>query len=93
MQKFVEIFYQIHPGQPLSSEMVEWYEGITVIDALKLTHAYFNVPKFSERQVGVFGKILKSTDVLKYGDRIEVYAPLRIDPKEARRLRSFKKKN
>jgi uncharacterized protein len=39
-------------------------------------------------KVGVFSKIQSLDTVLKSGDRIEVYRPLRADPKEARRQRA-----
>lgn len=42
----------------------------------------------SQQKVGIFGKIVSLSDCIKPGDRIEIYRPLKIDPKEARRLRS-----
>lgn len=43
--------------------------------------------------VGIFGKLRSLEHVLQAGDRIEVYQPLYMDPKEARRVRAkqFKK--
>ncbi len=38
--------------------------------------------------VGVFNRLAMPDDLVHDGDRIEVYRPLRIDPKEARRLRA-----
>ncbi|HQQ62872.1 MAG TPA: RnfH family protein [Pseudomonadales bacterium] len=42
--------------------------------------------------LGVFGKVLDDPDsyVVSGGDRIEIYRPLLIDPKEARRQRAIK---
>lgn len=37
--------------------------------------------------LGIFGKVIQSDTVLRARDRIEIYRPLLIDPKEARRLR------
>lgn len=90
MKKYVEIFAQIKPGQPLSSRRVEWSEGLTVGDALQKSGMIEEDPMLLQRQVGVFGKVVQWDDVLKYTDRLEVYAPLKIDPKEARRLRTTK---
>lgn len=42
------------------------------------------------QKTGIFGKIQKPDAPVKEGDRIEVYRPLKIDPKEARRLRAKK---
>lgn len=37
--------------------------------------------------LGIFGKAVKDDTVLRGQDRVEVYRPLLIDPKEARRKR------
>lgn len=41
--------------------------------------------------VGIFSRKKKLSDTVKQGDRIEIYRPLEIDPKEARRLRAKQK--
>jgi len=38
-------------------------------------------------KIGVWGKLRSADDVLRDGDRVEVYRPLLVDPKEARRQR------
>jgi putative ubiquitin-RnfH superfamily antitoxin RatB of RatAB toxin-antitoxin module len=38
--------------------------------------------------IGIFGKKVTLTTRLTDGDRIEIYRPLQIDPKHARRLRA-----
>lgn len=38
--------------------------------------------------VGVFGKRVKLDHTLREGDRLEIYRPLAVDPKEARRRRA-----
>ncbi len=38
-------------------------------------------------EVGVFSQLRKPADPLYDGDRVEIYRPLTIDPKEARRVR------
>ncbi|MGC3874832.1 RnfH family protein [Halomonas sp. GXIMD04776] len=45
---------------------------------------------FSQGALGVFGKRLRDPGryVLRAGDRIEIYRPLRIDPKQARMKRA-----
>lgn len=42
------------------------------------------------QKVGIFSKIKNLTDTVKAGDRIEIYRPLLIDPKEARRVKATK---
>ncbi|SDL86769.1 hypothetical protein SAMN05661010_02743 [Modicisalibacter muralis] len=41
---------------------------------------------FEDAELGIFGKRLPAPErhVLRTGDRVEVYRPLRIDPKQAR---------
>jgi uncharacterized protein len=39
-------------------------------------------------QVGIHGKRAGMQTVLAYGDRVEIYRPLLVDPKEARRRRA-----
>lgn len=42
---------------------------------------------FTTLPLGIFGKIVADATVLQSGDRIELYRPLIIDPKENRRRR------
>lgn len=58
--------------------------GATVADAL---HASGLMPRV-QAQVGVFGRPAALSTPLRDGDRVEIYRPLRIDPKEARRRRA-----
>jgi len=41
-----------------------------------------------DSKLGIFGKIVPQNTRLKEGDRIEIYRPLIIDPKESRRQRA-----
>ena len=43
-------------------------------------------------KVGIFSKIVALDVPVRAGDRIEIYRPLILDPKEARRLRAEKAK-
>jgi len=58
-------------------------EGATVQDALLKAGVSFD-PRF----LGVFGEPVSPDTKLANGDRVEVYRPLEIDPKEARRRRA-----
>ena len=46
----------------------------------------------SVNRTGVFGKLKPLTHELEDGDRLEIYRPLQVDPKEARRRRAARKK-
>ena len=56
-------------------------EGATVRDALAACG-------LSARQVGIFGRRVTLDARLADGDRVELYRPLALDPKEARRRRA-----
>lgn len=69
---------------------LELATGATVADALA---AVGRVPPFlrlnlANVPVGIFGRLVKPADVLQAEDRVEIYRPLLIDPKEARRRRA-----
>lgn len=40
------------------------------------------------QKLGVWGKLVKAEQVLNPRDRVEIYRPLKADPKEARRKRA-----
>ena len=39
-------------------------------------------------KVGIFGKVVREDAPVADGDRVEIYRPLAVDPKEARRARA-----
>lgn len=42
----------------------------------------------ARNRVGIFGRLVSLSTILRDGDRIEIYRPLKIDPKDARRRRA-----
>lgn len=69
---------------------VELPEGGTVADALRLARqqgADAEIP-WEAADVGIFGEACERTAVPREGDRIEIYRPLRSDPKASRRARA-----
>jgi hypothetical protein len=63
---------------------VELAPGATVRDAVAA--AGFGLSD----AVGIFGKRVRPDHPLTNGDRVEIYRPLAVDPKEARRRRARK---
>lgn len=61
--------------------------GSTVQDALDAARLDRQLPEwsFESGKVGVFGRVCALDRQLKEGDRVEVYRPLKADPKEVRR--------
>lgn len=44
-----------------------------------------------QNKVGVYSRGVKLSDEVKQGDRVEIYRPLLVDPKELRRQRAAEK--
>ena len=65
--------------------------GATVADALKLSGILQSNPEVQGLALGIFSKQVTMDTLLKSGDRIEIYRPLTLDPKEKRRQRAKKK--
>lgn len=68
--------------------------GSTVLQALQASgllerHAL----DAATAKVGVWGRVMSLTQVLRERDRVEIYRPLIVDPKEARRLRYKRSSN
>tara|TARA_B100000686_G_scaffold183895_1_gene190770 strand:+ start:3185 stop:3487 length:303 start_codon:yes stop_codon:yes gene_type:complete len=83
----IEIVYALPKNQVL--ECLKIPNGTTVAQAIKFSSIY---NKFSETQrknmsLGIFGKLVRSETILHNYDRIEIYRPIAIDPKEKRRKR------
>lgn len=88
----VEIAYALPDKQIILSLQVETGCSIeTVIEKSGILEEFPDIDLMHQK-VGVFSKIKKLSDPVKEGDRIEIYRPLLIDPKEARRKRAKKTK-
>jgi uncharacterized protein len=63
--------------------------GATVADAVRASGMQQRHPTvdLAQAPLGVWGARRGPDDVLREGDRIELYRPLSVDPKEARRRR------
>ena len=64
-------------------------EGSTVADAIDGSGIREKYPGIEVRddRVGIFARKASMETALRDGDRVEIYRPLKIDPKEARRRR------
>ena len=79
----IETAYALADVQYLFAEEVE--EGCTVQQALEQSKLLKEVPGLVIDKVGIFGKLVTPDTVLREGDRIEVYRPLKADPRDRRR--------
>ena len=81
----VEVAYADPQRQLLRS--VEVAAGSTVADAIAASGILAQLPGFVPAGVGIFGHAATPNTRLREGDRVELYRPLRVDPKQARRNR------
>ena len=67
-------------------------EGTTAYEVVKLSGIRSHFPEIDpeNQSMGIFGKVLREPKrhSLREGDRVEIYRPLRIDPKQARANRA-----
>lgn len=68
---------------------VQLHVGATVADAVQASGVLNDFPAIdlSLAGVGVWGRKARAAQLLRDGDRVEIYRPLRVDPKVARRER------
>jgi len=69
--------------------------GATVAEAIERSGVRERFPELEIRddRVGVFAEKRGLADSLRDGDRVEIYRPLKIDPRTARRLKASKSSN
>jgi uncharacterized protein len=84
----VEVVYALADDQ--FSWVLELADGARVHEALaRVADApELRALDLDEVPVGIYGESVDRTRVLVDGDRVEIYRPLLIDPKAARRLRA-----
>jgi hypothetical protein len=89
----IEVAYALPREQFLIALDVE--PGTTAEEAVKLSGVLEKFPDIdlTKNKVGVFGKVIKTDEVLRDKDRVEIYRPLIADPKESRRKRAEKKES
>ena len=84
----VEVVYATAERQTLIE--LEVAEGTTIGQAVALSGVAAAHPEldFSTIQTGIFGRRAPLDCILRERDRVEIYRPLRADPKEVRRRRA-----
>lgn len=77
------------PDQSFLKEM-SVQAGTTLEQAVRASGLQQQYPEIDieTQKLGIFGKIRPADTVLREGDRVEVYRPLKADPKETRRRRA-----
>jgi putative ubiquitin-RnfH superfamily antitoxin RatB of RatAB toxin-antitoxin module len=84
----IEVVYALPQRQFVVVEQVAQGTSVGAALAVSTIHALVDDLQISNGRVGIFGKVVNLSQVLKSGDRIEIYRPLQNDPKEARRRKA-----
>ncbi len=86
----VEVVYALPEHQDLVE--VELEPGATVADAVRASGLAERHPGIDPDHgpFGIFSRRCAPTRPLRAGDRVEIYRPLKVDPKKARRRRAGK---
>jgi len=84
----IEVCYELPQGQSAICAL-SLGEGVTVREAIEASGLLARFPEIdlNVQKVGVFGKIRPLDEVLVDRDRVEIYRPLKVDPKVARQRR------
>jgi uncharacterized protein len=87
----VEVVYALPAS--VDAVSVSLPAGATLRDAVLASGLLDRHPeiRLEKHAFGIFGKKARLDAPLSAGDRVEVYRPLAIDPKEARRRRAARK--
>jgi putative ubiquitin-RnfH superfamily antitoxin RatB of RatAB toxin-antitoxin module len=83
----VEVAYALQTEQVVLR--VRLPEGATIAEAIERSGMLRKHPEIDpgKATVGVYGRLARLDTPLRDGDRVEIYRPLKADPKEARRKR------
>ncbi|MCM2311938.1 MAG: RnfH family protein [Steroidobacteraceae bacterium] len=81
----VEVVYALPDHQRVVR--VPLRQGLTAIEAVREADLAAEFPELAagDPVLGIYGRRVEGTQVLCDGDRVEIYRPLRFDPREARR--------
>lgn len=84
----IEVSYA-RPGQAFCIPL-ELSEPVTIREAIERSGLLQLCPEIdlAHNRVGIFGRLCALEDRPASGDRVEIYRPLEVDPKTARRLRA-----
>jgi len=88
----IEVAYALDNKQALLQLQVA--EGTTAVEAAQqsgLTDKFEGID-LENAKLGIFSKVVSPTQVLREGDRVEIYRPLIADPKEVRKARAARAK-
>lgn len=88
----VEVAYALPDRQAIIPVNVA--AGTTALEAARRSGVAqrFDGLNLEDSRLGIFGKLVAPDQVLQAGDRVEIYRPLKADPKEVRKARAARVK-
>lgn len=88
----IEVVYANESNQKIYYVDCEENSTVKQIINQSFVLVYFPEIDLSKQAVGIYGEIIGLDYIVKAGDRIEIYRPLTINPKDARRVRAEEKR-
>ena len=84
----IEVIYALPDNQTMLRLSLP--AGTTAQQAVEVSGILSIFPEisFPQNKLGIFGKLIKPDTTLRSRDRVEIYRPLIVDPKEGRRRRA-----
>lgn len=84
----IEVAYALSDKQTVVPLQVA--PDTSVEQAIRLSGLLEQFPDIdlSKNKLGIFGKLKKADELVREGDRVEIYRPLIADPKEVRKQRA-----
>ncbi len=82
---WVEVAYACPERQTVVRiDLVDGMTAMAAVEAAKIADAH---PELRDRKLdlGIYGHPVPASYLLRSGDRVEIYRPLAVDPREARR--------
>ena len=81
----IEVVFATSEKQSL--ETIVAPPGATVADVIGMSSVLDSYPEQNrdDLTIGIWGRVVDEDRVVREGDRIELYRPLELDPREARR--------
>jgi uncharacterized protein len=88
----IEVVYALPAGE--DAVTLKLAPGASAADAVRASGVLQRHPEIDLRRqkIGIYGRVVEAGALLSDGDRVEVYRPLVLGPKEARRRRAVRKR-
>ncbi len=87
---WVEVAYSPHAGEVVIKRLpLQGDEVLTVAQAIYSSGLLLDFPEIQAQSamLSIYGRSCTAKQVLRARDRVEILRPLKVDPKQARRLR------